>query len=102
MGSSYIIGCAYPPRVSTEQGGLRGIFGVLVAQDSPADTPDHRAVTMHEHGERLLLPSTHVTFQKLSVGQARARFFKPSRCQVLNDSPELARCHRACPLRFGL
>ena len=55
-----------------EEGGLEGVLGVVVAVEDPAaDAPDHRAVPLHQGGERRFLAAAEVALQQLPIGQAR-------------------------------
>jgi hypothetical protein len=55
-----------------QEGRLKGVLGIVVTTEDPAaDSPDHRAVTMHQGGERGLCSAADVRLQQLPVRQAR-------------------------------
>ena len=78
---------------------LERIFGVVrVAEDRAADAQDHRAVPVHQDGERGLVPPGQEAIQQLPVGQPRARPRDEEGLDLSQDGPTSLTRHGS-PLR---
>ena len=80
------------PADEDEEGGLKGILGVVVVvEDTAAHTPHHRPMPPHKGCKSRLVTAADVVLQKLLIGQPRTIPQNPAK--VLDDPVYLAGCH---------
>src|SRR5262249_4202292 len=78
-----------------QEGGLECVFGVVVvAQDSAAHAPDHRAVTFDQGSEGSFLPMLEVAPKELPIGQSCSLPHKHRLAKMLEDTADLAGRHQ--------
>src|SRR5262245_36884997 len=70
-----------------EEGGLKGVLGVVVVEEAPARPPHHRPVPLDERGEGGLIPPLDEATEELSVAQAGPVIQKRGPVNVLEDRP---------------
>ena len=58
---------------------------VVVAEDTAADAPNHRAMPPHEDCQSRLITAADEVFQQLTIGQTRSLLEKDRPAQVLDD-----------------
>ncbi|WP_406701318.1 hypothetical protein V5E97_16100 [Singulisphaera sp. Ch08] len=77
---------------------LEGFFGVMVIpEDSAADAPDHRAVTLDEGLERRLVTTSSETPQELTVRESSDRSHAEKRLEVSAEDIYRAGSHIEAP-----
>src|SRR5207302_724293 len=71
------------------ESGLEGVFGiVIVVEDAPADTEDHRTVAAQQDFKRVFVPALDEPLQELSIGKPRSILAKRRAAKVLYDPVE--------------
>ena len=86
-----------------EEGGLEGVLGVVVvAEDTAAHAPDHRAVPPHQGCKSRLVTAAEVVLQQLPIGQPRPIPQKHRPAKVLDDLAHLAGRHVVSLVRATL
>src|SRR5262249_45751598 len=77
-----------------EEGGLEGVFGiVVVAEDTAAHAPHHRSMPMHQGCKSRLVTAADVVRQQFLIGQPPTVSQKHPPSKVLEYPPHLAGRH---------
>jgi hypothetical protein len=78
-----------------KEGRLKGVLGVVMAEKTAADSPDHGAVALHQSREGSVVPLLDEPLQECSIAKSRPISPKHSLAKVLDDPARLVDRHVA-------